>query len=39
MDLRLLVVLLPLLLLGGWVFFWIGQSALSQLDSWWNKEV
>ena len=38
MDLRLIIVLAPLALLGGWVACWIGKAALSQLDGWWNRE-
>ena len=37
MDLRLLIVLLPLLLAAGWVFFQVGKLALGQLDGFLKK--
>jgi photosystem II PsbY protein len=37
MDWRLLIVLLPLLLAGGWAFYNIGQIALKQAQAFLNK--
>lgn len=38
MDWRLLIVLLPLLLAGGWAIFNIGAAALSQGQKFLKKE-
>ncbi|MGC9527140.1 MAG: photosystem II protein Y [Limnospira sp.] len=37
LDLRLLVVLLPLLLAGGWAVFNVGAAALRQAQGFMNK--
>lgn len=37
MDWRLIVVLLPLLIAGGWAVFNIGQLALKQVQTFLNK--
>jgi photosystem II PsbY protein len=37
MDWRLLVVLAPLALAGGWAFYNIGKVALKQLEVFLNK--
>jgi photosystem II PsbY protein len=37
MDWRILVVLLPLLLAGGWAAYNIGQLALKQVQGFLNK--
>jgi|GEM_PF-1920074 len=38
MDLRLLIVLFPLMLAAGWVIFLIGRLALQQFDGFTKKE-
>jgi photosystem II PsbY protein len=38
MDWRLLIVLLPLLIAGGWAIFNIGSLAFSQAQKFLNKE-
>jgi photosystem II PsbY protein len=38
MDWRLLVVLAPVLLAGGWAVFNIGKAALGQIQAFLNKE-
>lgn len=38
MDLRLLIVLLPILLAGGWAVFNIGKYALEQVQNFLNKQ-
>ncbi|AFY65341.1 photosystem II protein Y [Geitlerinema sp. PCC 7407] len=38
MDLRLLIVLLPILLAGGWAVFNIGKYALAQVQNFLNKQ-
>jgi photosystem II PsbY protein len=38
MDLRLLIVLSPILLAGGWALFNIGRAALEQAKTFWNRE-
>lgn len=38
MDWRLLIVLLPLLVAGGWAFFQIGAIAIKQAQKFLNKE-
>lgn len=38
MDWRLLIVLLPILLAGGWAVFNIGAIALRQVQNFLNKE-
>nr|WP_324707701.1 photosystem II protein Y [Lyngbya sp. CCY1209] len=37
MDLRVVVVLLPVLLAGGWALFNIGAAALRQAQGFMNK--
>lgn len=37
MDWRLLIVLLPILLAGGWALFNIGTIALKQVQAFLNK--
>jgi photosystem II PsbY protein len=37
MDLRLLIVLLPLILAGGWAVYQIGTIALKQVQNFLNK--
>lgn len=37
MDWRLLIVLLPILLAGGWAVFNIGAAAISQIQGFLNK--
>lgn len=38
MDWRIVVVLLPILVAGGWAVFNIGRAALSQLQEFINRE-
>ncbi len=38
MDWRILVVLAPVLLAGGWALYNIGQIALKQVQAFLNKE-
>jgi photosystem II PsbY protein len=38
MDWRLLVVLLPLIIAGGWAVFNIGALAIQQVQKFLNKE-
>jgi len=38
MDWRILIVLLPVLVAGGWALYNIGRAALSQLQEFMNKE-
>ncbi|ASC73491.1 Photosystem II protein Y [Halomicronema hongdechloris C2206] len=38
MDGRVLIVLLPILIAGGWAVFNIGKVAMSQLQEFMNKE-
>lgn len=38
MDLRLLIVLLPLMVAGGWAFYNIGKIAIAQVQNFLNKE-
>ena len=38
MDWRVLVVLLPVLIAGGWALFNIGQAALKQVQGFLNRE-
>ncbi|MBK4728900.1 photosystem II protein Y [Oxynema sp. CENA135] len=38
LDLRLLIVLLPVLAAGGWAFYNVGKVALQQLQNFLNKE-
>jgi photosystem II PsbY protein len=38
MDWRILVVLLPVLLAGGWAVYNIGKVALKQIQGFLNKE-
>lgn len=38
MDLRLLIVLFPLILAGAWVVYKIGSIALKQADTFLNKQ-
>jgi len=37
MDLRLLIVLLPILLAAGWALFNIGAAAIGQIQGFLNK--
>lgn len=37
LDLRILVVLLPLLVAGGWALFKIGGAAINQVQGFMNK--
>ncbi len=37
MDWRLLIVLLPLLLAGGWAFYNVGKLAIAQAQEFLNK--
>ena len=37
-DFRLLVVLLPILVAGGWAVFNIGAAAIAQINKFLNKE-
>jgi len=37
MDLRLLIVLLPILLAGGWALFNIAGAAIGQIQAFLNK--
>ncbi|MEQ8468238.1 MAG: photosystem II protein Y [Coleofasciculus sp. D1-CHI-01] len=37
MDLRLLIVLLPILLAAGWALFNIGAAAIGQIQAFLNK--
>ncbi len=38
LDLRLLVVLLPVILAGSWAVYNIGQSALKQIQGFLDKQ-
>ncbi len=38
MDWRIVVVLLPLAIAGGWAIFNIGAAALNQLQNFLNKQ-
>jgi len=38
MDWRILIVLLPVLVAGGWALYNIGRAALSQLQEFMNKQ-
>ncbi len=38
MDWRLLIVLIPLIIAGGWAIFMIGAAAFSQAQRFLNKE-
>jgi photosystem II PsbY protein len=38
LDLRLLIVLLPLILAGSWAVYNIGQAALKQIQGFLDKE-
>lgn len=38
MDFRLLIVLLPLMVAGGWAFYNIGKIAIAQVQNFLNKE-
>ncbi|MGK7904931.1 MAG: photosystem II protein Y [Hormoscilla sp.] len=38
MDWRIIVVLLPLIVAGGWAFFNIGKIAIEQIQEFLNKE-
>ncbi|MBC6420484.1 MAG: photosystem II protein Y [Hormoscilla sp. SP5CHS1] len=38
MDWRIIVVLLPILVAGGWAFLRIGKIAIEQLQNFLNKE-
>jgi photosystem II PsbY protein len=38
LDFRLVLVLAPILLAGGWAIFNIGQAALKQIQGFLNKE-
>ncbi|MBW4628081.1 MAG: photosystem II protein Y [Brasilonema octagenarum HA4186-MV1] len=37
-DMRLIIVLAPLLIAAGWAFFNIGAAALNQLQNFLNRE-
>ena len=37
-DFRILIVLLPVLLAGGWALFNVGAAALTQVQKLFNKE-
>ncbi|EDX70647.1 Photosystem II protein Y [Coleofasciculus chthonoplastes PCC 7420] len=37
MDLRLIIVLLPILLAAGWALFNIGAAAIGQIQAFLNK--
>lgn len=36
-DFRLIIVLLPLMVAGGWAVYNIGKAALSQIEGFMNK--
>ena len=38
MDLRVLIVLLPLALAAGWALFNIGKAAIDQVNNFLNRE-
>lgn len=38
MDWRLIVVLLPLLVAGGWAFYNVGKFAIAQAQAFLNKQ-